>query len=59
MTAIIEHARALVAAGYKEIDLTGVHTGSYGVDLDPPETLLALLEQLVRLEGIERIRLNS
>jgi threonylcarbamoyladenosine tRNA methylthiotransferase MtaB len=57
--AILEHARALVAAGYKEIDLTGVHTGSYGADLDPPVTLLALLEQLVRLEGIERIRLNS
>jgi threonylcarbamoyladenosine tRNA methylthiotransferase MtaB len=57
--AILEHVRALAAAGYKEIDLTGVHTGAYGIDLDPPLTLLALLEQLVRVEGIERIRLNS
>jgi len=57
--AIIKHARALADAGYKEIDLTGVHTGAYGADLDPPVTLLAMLEQLVRVDGIERIRLNS
>lgn len=56
---ILEHARALVGAGYKELDLTGVHTGAYGVDLHPPTTLLELLEQLVRVDGIERIRLNS
>ena len=59
ITAILEHARALAAAGYKEIDLTGVHTGAYGLDLAPPTSLLAMLEQLVRVEGIERIRLNS
>ena len=59
VAAILEHARALAAAGYKEIDLTGVHTGAYGEDLDPPSTLLAMLEQLVRVEGIERVRLNS
>ena len=59
VAAILEHARALAAAGYKEIDLTGVHTGAYGEDLTPPTTLLAMLERLVRVEGIERIRLNS
>jgi threonylcarbamoyladenosine tRNA methylthiotransferase MtaB len=59
ITAILEHARALAAARYREIDLTGVHTGAYGEDLDPPTTLLAMLEHLVRVEGIERIRLNS
>jgi threonylcarbamoyladenosine tRNA methylthiotransferase MtaB len=59
IAAILEHVRALAAAGYKEIDLTGVHTGAYGVDLETPTTLLAMLEQLVRVDGIERIRLNS
>ena len=59
IAAILEHARALAAAGYKEIDLTGVHTGAYGMDLETPTTLLAMLEQLVRVDGIERIRLNS
>jgi threonylcarbamoyladenosine tRNA methylthiotransferase MtaB len=59
IAAILDHARALAAAGYKELDLTGVHTGSYGADFDHPTTLLAMLEQLVRVDGIERIRLNS
>ncbi len=59
VAAILGHARALAAAGYKEFDLTGVHTGAYGEDLAPPTTLLAMLEQLVRVEGIERLRLNS
>jgi threonylcarbamoyladenosine tRNA methylthiotransferase MtaB len=59
IAATLEHARALAAAGYKEIDLTGVHTGAYGEDLDPPTTLLGMLEQLVLVQGIERIRLNS
>ena len=35
-----------VRAGYKEIALTGVHLGSYGRDLSPRSSLLALLEQL-------------
>jgi threonylcarbamoyladenosine tRNA methylthiotransferase MtaB len=57
--AILDHARALAAAGYKEVDLTGVHTGAYGEDLDPRTTLLEMLEQLVLVDGIERVRLNS
>jgi threonylcarbamoyladenosine tRNA methylthiotransferase MtaB len=59
LPAVLDHARALAAAGYKEIDLTGVHTGVYGDDLDPPTNLLTLLEHLTQVEGLERIRLNS
>lgn len=59
VAAILDHAHTLAASGYKEIDLTGVHTGAYGADLDPPTTLLSMLEQLVQVGGIERIRLNS
>jgi threonylcarbamoyladenosine tRNA methylthiotransferase MtaB len=59
LAAIVEHARRLAAVGYKEIDLTGVQTGAYGADLETPTTLLAMLEQLVCVDGIERIRLNS
>jgi threonylcarbamoyladenosine tRNA methylthiotransferase MtaB len=59
IAAILEHARALAAAGYKEIDLTGIHTGAYGRDLATPTTLLAMLEALVCVDGIERVRLNS
>src|SRR5690606_35035003 len=31
---VIEQAKKLVAAGYLEIVLTGIHTGGYGEDLD-------------------------
>jgi threonylcarbamoyladenosine tRNA methylthiotransferase MtaB len=59
LAAILDHAQTLADSGYKEIDLTGVHTGAYGEDLDPPTNLLSMLEQLVQVDGIERIRLNS
>ena len=35
----------VAAAGFKEIVLTGVHLGSYGRDLEPPSSLLALLSR--------------
>jgi threonylcarbamoyladenosine tRNA methylthiotransferase MtaB len=37
----------VVAAGYKEIAITGVHLGSYGRDLSPRSSLLELLETVV------------
>ena len=50
---------ALLAAGYKEIVLTGVNTGDYGKDLDPASSLTDLLGRLSALPGEFRIRLNS
>src|SRR5262249_27664240 len=38
----------VVAAGFKEIALTGVHLGSYGRDLTPRATLAGLLRELDR-----------
>lgn len=49
----------MVAAGYRELALTGVHTGSYGYDHDDRDALVALLADLEQLDGLERIRLNS
>lgn len=54
---VIDEVTDLVNNGYKEIVLTGIHTGSYGVDL---ETSFAdLLEKLVAIEGLERLRISS
>ncbi|HXG00463.1 MAG TPA: tRNA (N(6)-L-threonylcarbamoyladenosine(37)-C(2))-methylthiotransferase MtaB [Bacteroidota bacterium] len=55
--ACIEQARTLVAQGYKEIVLTGVNVGDYGRKLDT--NLAALLRALVRVDGLERIRVSS
>lgn len=55
---VLKQARALVASGYKEIVLTGIHTGGYGDDLENYR-LADLLEDLDRVEGLERIRISS
>jgi threonylcarbamoyladenosine tRNA methylthiotransferase MtaB len=54
---VVEEARALVNAGYREIVLTGIEISAYGKDL--PETLPDLLHALDNLPGLERIRLGS
>lgn len=68
---ILTEAAGLVAKGYREIVLTGIHLSSYGVDLEPwrekgkdfvllkGEPLLDLVADLSRIEGLERIRLGS
>jgi threonylcarbamoyladenosine tRNA methylthiotransferase MtaB len=56
---IAEQVRALVAAGFQEVVLTGVHMGCWGEDLAPPVTLPRLLEELLALDPHFRIRLSS
>jgi threonylcarbamoyladenosine tRNA methylthiotransferase MtaB len=53
-----EIARA-AAAGFKEVTLTGVHLGSYGRDLTPASSLLALLRALDAVEGDVTFRVSS
>ncbi|MNW29472.1 Threonylcarbamoyladenosine tRNA methylthiotransferase MtaB [compost metagenome] len=55
---VVNQARQLVAAGYKEIVLTGIHTGGYGDDLDNYH-LADLLWDLDKIEGLGRIRISS
>lgn len=55
---VLQQARQLVASGYKEIVLTGIHTGGYGDDLDNYR-LADLLQDLDGIDGLERIRISS
>ncbi len=55
---VIAEVKALVAAGTREIVLTGIETASYGVDFGDYR-LVDLLEELVRETDVERIRLGS
>jgi len=48
---ILTHIARAVAAGFKEIALTGVHLGSYGRDLAPPSSLIELLWTIGRRAG--------
>ncbi|HAP32088.1 MAG TPA: tRNA (N(6)-L-threonylcarbamoyladenosine(37)-C(2))-methylthiotransferase MtaB [Firmicutes bacterium] len=56
---VLGNLREIGAAGYREVVLTGIHLGLYGVDLNPPSSLAALLAEAVRLPGPQRIRLSS
>lgn len=54
---VIKEVSDLVNNGYKEIVLTGIHTGSYGEDLDT--SFVDLLKKLVKIDGLERLRISS
>jgi threonylcarbamoyladenosine tRNA methylthiotransferase MtaB len=62
---IVAEVRRLVDNGYREVVLTGIHLGHYGVDRNhgrPREQwqrLASLLQRLCQLEGEFRIRLSS
>lgn len=55
----IAEAEKLVAAGYKEIVLTGIHTGAYGEDLGEDWNLARLVKALANIQGLHRLRLSS
>ena len=55
---VVEQATQLVNSGYKEIVLTGIHTGGYGQDVKN-YNLAQLLRDLDTIEGLERIRISS
>lgn len=57
--AVIKSAMEFEAMGYKEIVLTGIHLGTYGLDLDNKMNLAALLERILMNTNIPRIRLSS
>ncbi len=55
---ILQEVRGIVAAGYREIVLTGIHISSYGLDRGGLE-LLQLIRKLHEIDGLKRIRLGS
>ena len=57
---VLAEVSRLVANGYREIVLTGIHLGHYGIESAPPRpNLAALLRAVVEVPGEFRIRLSS
>ena len=56
---VLEEIKRLEEHGFKEIILSGIHTASYGVDLEGDVTLISLLQEIEKLDGIERVRIGS
>ncbi len=56
---ILKECRDLVIAGYKEIVLIGIHLGAYGEDLDNKTTFDDVLEKILEIDGLKRLRISS
>ena len=56
---VIRQAQQLVDAGYKEIVLTGIHTGGYGEDMKDYNLAMLLRDLEAQVKGIERLRISS
>lgn len=66
LDSIMQEVHSLADNGYKEVVLTGIHISSYGLDFEKEkingfkyEYLLEIIEEIAKVEGIQRIRLGS
>jgi len=55
----LEGLRAFAARGFREVVLTGIHLGAYGLDHSPPVTLFDLVSRAERERIVPRLRLGS
>lgn len=54
---VLREIKSLVENGYKEVVLTGIHTGNYGKDLNT--NFSTLLEKILKIKGLKRLRISS
>lgn len=54
---VIKEVKDLVNNGFKEIVLTGIHTGNYGTDINT--SFKDLLKELIKIDGLKRLRISS
>lgn len=55
----LKRASDIVAQGYNEIVLTGIHLGSYGQDLSVKTSLARLVKDILSATSVFRVRLSS
>lgn len=56
---VMAHISGLNREGFKEVILTGIHTGLYGLDLTPETSLTQLVKKLDATRPVEQIRISS
>lgn len=56
---VVEEVTKIAQKGIKEVVITGIHVASYGKDFKEKKQLIDLLEEINKIDGIERIRLGS
>ena len=56
---VVSEIIEIANSGIKEVVITGIHVASYGKDFSNEYELIDLLEEINKIDGIERIRLGS
>ena len=56
---VLAGAARLSGSGHREVVLTGIHLGVYGLDLTPPTDLLSVVKRIEETAGLSRLRLSS
>ena len=56
---VLKEIKEIAKNGIKEVVITGIHVASYGKDFKNNYRLIDLLEEINKIDGIERIRLGS
>lgn len=56
---VIKEITDVAKEGIKEVVITGIHIASYGKDFNTGYRLIDLLEEIQKVDGIQRIRLGS
>ena len=56
---VVEEVNEIAKKGIKEVVITGIHVASYGREFEENIGLIDLLEEINKIDGIERIRLSS
>ena len=56
---VLREIEQLVANGYSEVVLTGIHVSSYGVDWEGASELGELVTKVAAISGLRRLRLSS
>jgi threonylcarbamoyladenosine tRNA methylthiotransferase MtaB len=55
----LDEIRELIARGYKEVVLSGIHLGTYGRDLQRKISFHEFISRTLAIPGLERLRLSS
>lgn len=56
---VLEGVRDLAENGYREVVLTGIHLGAYGLDLTPATSLTELVKKIDQDQIVPRLRIGS
>ena len=56
---ILDNIIRIKKSGYREVVLSGIHLGRYGLDLSPQTNLAKLIKRINESMAIERVRLSS